>query len=158
MMQPSRGPRVRMHTNKTALLFLGVVALGPIAVTAACGGKVAGTDDVDKPSVAVGVAPSAPGATAASTSALPPCGADSTPSPLPDPPDPQVLAQCQTFCDRNFTCAGCTYGTCLPNCMWDAIPTRPSGAPYVAWMTCLLAHDPVCGVQPACDAEYCAYT
>jgi hypothetical protein len=140
------------------IFLLGVVGVAPLAVIAACGGKVTGTDNGD-----VGAA--APGATSTSTSApaptgatrLQPCPADSTPLPLPAAPDPVLLGKCQRFCDRNFTCVGCTYGTCMPNCLSDALETRPSGAPYVAWMDCLLAHDATCGAQPACETQYCAY-
>jgi hypothetical protein len=152
--------------SRVPLFLLGLVGLAPIAVTAACGGKVLGTDTVDpQPGAASGPGATATGTgkpTAApadppSTSLLPPCTADSTPLPMPGAPDPVLLTQCQKFCDRNFTCVGCTYGTCMPNCMSDALPTRPSGAPYVAWMNCLLAQAPTCSAQPACDAEYCAY-
>jgi hypothetical protein len=148
--------------SRIALFLLGLVGIAPIAVTAACGGKVTATDNVDPGSAS----PSGPGATSTSTataarasssSGLQPCTSDSTPLPLPGSPDPVLLGQCQQFCNRNFTCVGCTFGTCMPNCMSDALATRPSGAPYVAWMNCLLAHDATCGAQPACDAEYCAY-
>jgi len=159
--------------SRIPLLLLGVAGIAPLGVTAACGGKVLGTDGVDGQSAS----PGASGATGAGTGtgtgatstsnpppgsrpssgALAPCTADSTPLPLPASPDPVVVAQCQKFCERNFTCVGCIYGTCMPNCLSDALPTRPSGAPYVAWMNCLLAHDSTCSAQPACDAEYCAY-
>jgi hypothetical protein len=152
--------------SRVPLFLLGLVGLTPIAVTAACGGKVIGTDTGDPQTIAPSGAGAngngAPGSTATpadppSSSPLPPCPSDSTPLPVPNPPDPVVLPQCQKFCDRNFACLGCTYGTCMPNCLSDALSTRPSGAPYVAWMTCLLAHSPTCSAQPACDAEYCAY-
>lgn len=153
--------------SRIPLFFLGVVGIAPIAVTAACGGKLIGQDEDDEESVSPrGSGATGTGATSTSTatsaaqpssSGLQPCPSDSTPLRMPDSPDPVLVAQCQKFCDRNFTCVGCTYGTCLPNCMSDALSTRPSGAPYVAWMNCLLAHDATCGLQPACDAEYCAY-
>jgi hypothetical protein len=152
--------------SRVPLFLLGLVGLAPIAVTAACGGKVLGTDTSD-PQTGATSGPGATGTGAAKppapladpplSSAYPPCPADSTPLPLPPSPDPTVLAQCRKFCDRNFACLGCSYGTCMPNCLSDALSTRPSGAPYVAWMNCLLAHDSTCAAQPACDAEYCAY-
>ena len=152
---------------RVPLLLLAIAGIAPVAVTVACGGKVTGTDKVDQESIsATAPGASGDGATSGSTATpaatappggLQPCAADSTPLPLPASPDPVLLAQCRTFCDRNFACVGCTYGTCMPNCMSDSLATRPSGAPYVAWMSCLLAHDATCGGQPACDAEYCAY-
>ncbi len=149
-----------------SLLVLGVVTIVPIVVTVACGGRVAGTGQVDDgatPPSDPGAA-ATPSATATATAGglsssvgLQPCPADSTPPAVPDAPNPVLLAQCKQLCERRFACEGCTYGTCLPNCLNDALASRPSGAPYVAWMTCLLAHDATCGGQPACDAEYCAY-
>jgi hypothetical protein len=150
--------------SRVPVVLLGVIAIGPVAVIAACGGKVSGADKADLGSVAPGTtATTTPTATSASGSEpwskgqLPPCPADSTPLPLPQAPDPVLLAKCQKYCELNFACVGCTYGTCLPNCMFDGLSTRPSGAPYVAWMDCLLAHGSTCTVEAACDAQYCAY-
>jgi hypothetical protein len=153
-------PFVIPMKSAVPLCLLAAIGVAPMLVSAACGGRLASDGETDAKSQSARADNGEPSPTPPAHSSpadLAPCPADSTPLPMPYAPDPKLVAQCEQFCERNFTCVGCTYGTCLPNCMFDALATRPSGAPYVAWMTCLLAHEATCGPQPACDAEYCAY-
>ena len=136
-------------------LVLGLVACAPLVamMTSACGGKVA-ADGAGEPSPALSGAK-----TSVLSTAWPPCPADSAPSPLPSPADPEQLELCTQLCNRAFDCGRCTFPSCLPSCMSDALKSRKCGGPYVAWMKCTIEHqvEHACRVDPACDAAYCEY-
>ena len=137
--------------KRLPLIGLGLVALAPLVVTVACGGKIA---PETSPVAAMDSAP------IPLSSAWPLCPRDSAALPLPSSPDPDRLEMCTRFCNHLSECAHCSQASCLPTCVEDGLKTRTCGGVHAAWVRCVVEQTSAktsCGAVPACDPEYCAY-
>jgi hypothetical protein len=141
-----------MKTHVSLFVLLLVAAM-PVAPTLACGGKIEQGDPVSNPNdSATSTATTTPPA-----STLTACPADSAPIHVPANIDAQILATCTASCNHAFDCAGCTWASCVPSCIGDALD-EPCGALSQKSNACNGQLDSrMCSGTAECAAAYCDY-